>query len=119
MIFIENIEVIPVTLIDKNEKIIRSPDLVAEIFHPDRGLILNELIDRELTLRELADITKMNPGTVKRHLKRLLDSGVIQISKKVLNENGVKQIYYHATSENFIVQLDFKKQINDIINQKH
>ena len=58
-----------------------------------------------MNIIELKNATKMNPGTVKRHINDLLDHGLVQQTRLEKNMYSITEKYYRATAKTFIIQL--------------
>ena len=94
------------------ELILKDPQAIPIIFHKERGLILHQLMQREMTLRELAETLKINPGTVKRHLNDLLLIGVIVPLPERKNDYGITLKYYRAKALRILFQFEFPKDFS-------
>jgi len=58
--------------------------------------ILTLLIEREMTLMQIAEYTSLNPTLVIHHLKKLLQSDVVTITKTTTNKKGRPMKFYRA-----------------------
>ena len=93
----------------KEKMVITNPEAVSIIFHEKKGEILKHLIYREMTLIDLKYATGLNPGTVKRHLKDLLEHELIFISRERINEFSIVMKYYRASAKSFIFNIKWPK----------
>ena len=80
---------------------ITDPAVIPIIFHEKKSLILQLLIKKEMTIIDLKKATKMNPGTVKRHINDLLKYNLVFVSRTVKNEFSIKMKYYSASAKTF------------------
>lgn len=58
--------------------------------------ILTLLIEKEMTLMQIANQTSLNPTLVIHHLKKLLQSDVVTITKNTVNKKGRPMKFYRA-----------------------
>lgn len=58
--------------------------------------ILTLLIEKEMTLMQIAKQTSLNPTLVIHHLKKLLQSDVVTITKTAVNKKGRPMKFYRA-----------------------
>jgi predicted ArsR family transcriptional regulator len=91
----------------KEEQIISDPSAVPVIFHKQKGEILKILIEREMTIIDLKHKTKLNPGTIKRHITDLLEKELIFISREQISEFGVVMKFYRAVAKKFTFKLEW------------
>lgn len=72
--------------------------------HEKKRLLLELLLHSEKTIMELSTATKMNPGTIKRHLDTLEEGNFIVKSREERNEYGIKLKYYRVKAKLFLIQ---------------
>ena len=89
----------------KDEKIISDPSTIAILFHEKKQEILKLLIEKDLNIREMENQTKLNPGTIKRHLDDLLEKKLVFQSQTFKNEYGFTLKYYRAVATKFIFKI--------------
>ncbi|NVM01988.1 MAG: winged helix-turn-helix transcriptional regulator [Candidatus Helarchaeota archaeon] len=89
----------------ENEMLITDPSTVPVLFHEKKQMILKLLIDKEMTIIDLKNETKMNPGTIKRHLENLIEKNLVIQSRTAKSEHGITMKYYRATANQFNVKL--------------
>lgn len=87
------------------------PNVVSSLFHPQKQLILKELIEEEHTIYDLKLILKINPGIIKRHIDDLLDKNLILQTHTEVNELGLNLKFYRAVAKNFIIHLEWPNLI--------
>ena len=91
----------------KNEFLIENPAVVPIIFHEKKSQLLKILLEKEMTIMDLKNETKMNPGTIKRHLDDLLKYNLIFISRSETNEYGMVMKYYRAVAKTYKISLSW------------
>lgn len=77
------------------------------IVHKQKREVLKVLIENELNIKEIENITKINPGTIKRHLDDLVENGLIIQTQTVKNEYGFVLKYYRAVVKKLIVNFEW------------
>lgn len=90
--------------IPAEELIIDNLEAISLIKHDKKKLLLELLLTEEKTIMDMSKETGWNPGTVKRHLSDLVESGLATPSKIVVNEFRIKLKYYRATARRFRFQ---------------
>nr|MDO8111233.1 winged helix-turn-helix domain-containing protein [Candidatus Sigynarchaeota archaeon] len=85
-----------------DEAIIKNPGTVPVLFHEQREAIMRLLIEKACNIIELSKATKMNPGTIKRHVDMLVDHGLVFLAILDTNEYGIKLKYYRAVARKFV-----------------
>ena len=84
--------------------IIDDVEAIKLLSHEKINEILNLLITQEMTIIDLKNQLKMNPGTIKRHLDNLLASGLVVITREEINKFQITMKYYRIRAKRFIVQ---------------
>ena len=92
--------------IEKTKKI-SDPSAVSILFHEKKQELLKLLIENDLNIREMENLTKLNPGTIKRHLDDLLEKNLVFQSQTIKNEYGFTLKYYRAVAKKFIVNIEW------------
>lgn len=87
------------------KKTLNDPRTVPILFHEKKQLILLLLRDREYNIMELKQKTKMNPGTIKRHLNDLIAKDLVFLSRKEKNDYGIVLKYYRVTAKSFEITI--------------
>ncbi len=80
------------------------------IIHKQKRLLLKALIENELNIKQLEDLTKINPGTIKRHLDDLIENKLVIQTQTIKNEYGFVLKYYRAVSKKFVVNLEWPSE---------
>ena len=87
------------------KKELSDPSIIPILFHEKKQEILYLLREKEMNIMELKQKTKLNPGTIKRHLDDLIAKGLVFPSRKVKNKYGIVLKYYRATAKSFIFNI--------------
>ena len=66
----------------------------------------NLIIKEEYDIRQIEKKTKINPGTIHRYLKELINLKLVALSRTEKNEKGFTVNYYRATAKKFIVNIE-------------
>ena len=90
--------------IPKDSMVITDPSVINQFQHSAKLLILENLYDEAKTIMQLHKDTGYNPGTVKRHLKDLEETGLITLAKKEMSEKRIIMKFYRVTAKEFIIQ---------------
>ena len=91
----------------ENEKEVVDPDTIPVLFHEKKQEILKLLIQKEMTIIDLKKTTKMNPGTIKRHLNDLIDKSLVFQSRIEINKYGIKMKFYRATAKKYSIHISW------------
>ena len=91
------------TIID--ELTIEDPELGLIIFHYKKRQILELLIKKAMTIQELRIATKINPGTIKRHLEDLQQHNLVFVESTSENEFHNKMKYYRAIARSLLIKV--------------
>ena len=89
------------------EKVITDTNTLPVLFHEKKQVLLKILIDQEMNIIDLKNITGLNPGTIKRHLTDLLEKELIRIVRTKQNTYGVTMKFYRATAKQFVVNIQW------------
>ena len=89
----------------KDELIITDSSLVLIVLHDKKKLILEHLLEKEMTIQDLSQTIGLNPGTIKRHLQNLLDHELIFSPRTVKNDYNIKMTYYRAVARSFKISI--------------
>ena len=87
-----------------DSKLITDPSVINQFQHLKKRLILENLYEIAKTIMQLSKDTKLNPGTVKRHLIDLEEAGLIMLAKKEMSEKRIVKKFYRVTAKEFIIQ---------------
>ena len=86
------------------------PTRVSALDHDVRQQILKLLIDNELTIMQLSQKMDLNPGTVQRHLKILMEGDLVPEPKIITNQYGFKEKYYRAKARKYTFYLEWPSE---------
>lgn len=85
------------------EQIITNPEVVVQVMHAKKQLILQQLFNEALTIQDLRKKIGMNPGTIKRHLDELMAYNLIYIEREERNNYNILMKFYRTTAKKFII----------------
>lgn len=84
-------------MVPKNAKSTPSPSLsISEILHSKTRFLIYSLLSvyKELSLSQLSKELKRNKSTVSHHLKKMIASGLVSLSKEEQARSNIKAKYY-------------------------
>ena len=90
-----------------SEKFIEDFETIPFFLHKQRSLMLKLLIKDEYTIIDLKEKTKLNPGTIRRHLDELIEKELVFLVRTEKTNFGQKMKYYRATARKFLVRINF------------
>jgi len=103
----------------KEVMVLRDPNKVKIIFKKKKEKILELLSQKPHTIKELANILKVNPGTVFHHIKILEHAELIEIIRTEMVGNIVMKFYQSVAREFRFDLLETKDtKIHSIIESK-
>ena len=88
----------------KDEIEITDSESVLIILNEKRKQILKLLLNRAMTIRDLKNETKINPGTIKRHIDKLMEHKFVFLQKEETTDNRVVMKFYRATARSFLIK---------------
>ncbi|MCY3410789.1 MAG: winged helix-turn-helix transcriptional regulator [Candidatus Heimdallarchaeota archaeon] len=83
-------------------------ETVPMLFHDKKSKILRLLLEKQMNIQAIAKATKMNPGTVRRHLDDLALKDLVVLVDIVKNDYNQNEKYYRATALKFRVNIEFE-----------
>ena len=83
-------------------------DILQILAHEKNQVLLKLLIEQEMTIIDLKHATNLNPGTVKRHLNKLIEKGLIFQSRIETNKYGIRMKFYRATAKQFEINIKYR-----------
>jgi len=91
----------------QDELIITDSSLVLIVLHDKKKLILEHLLEKDMTIQDLRQSTGLNPGTIKRHLDDLKLHKLVFDSRKEKNDYNITMKFYRAVARSFkiIIQI--------------
>ncbi|MHA1518840.1 MAG: winged helix-turn-helix domain-containing protein [Promethearchaeota archaeon] len=87
------------------------PSLIMQVMHEKKQLILKEIFKEGRTIQELKNLTKMNPGTVKRHLDELMKHKLVFVEREDRNAYNILMKYYRTTAKHFEIHFRLPEDI--------
>ena len=86
----------------KDLEIISDPKTIKVLFEPTRSEIMfRYLVNRSMTVKQLADELGKNPGTILHHIDKLKDVGLVIQDYTEQTVTGIVQRYYRATAREY------------------
>ena len=86
------------------ERIVTDPEEIHLIFHDQKLLILKAITSQKMNIQEIANTTRLNPGTVKRNLDDLIKAGFVAMVEIRENDYKMKMKYYQTTAEKITIR---------------
>ncbi|MCW6008885.1 helix-turn-helix domain-containing protein [Micromonospora sp. CPCC 205371] len=84
------------------------PGIVETVLHPVRLRIVHALVDRELTARQLGAVLSDVPqASLYRHVGRLVDAGVLRVTREERVRGGTQRTYTVVESAVTLAPQDF------------
>ena len=81
---------------------VTAPHELRAMFDPLRGALLDLVLERAATVSELAEIVSRPKSTVARHVKVLVDSGMLRVVR-TRRVRAIEERFYGRTARNFSV----------------
>ena len=89
----------------QDELIITDSSLVLIILHDKKKLILENLLEKDMTIQDLRQSIGLNPGTIKRHLDDLKLHKLVFESRIEKNDYNITMKYYRAVAKSFKIKV--------------
>ncbi|GAA2007636.1 ArsR/SmtB family transcription factor [Microbacterium ulmi] len=83
-------------------RIVASTAELSALFHPLRGELVDLLLERAATVRELAAAVERPPSTVAYHVDRLVDAGLLRVVR-TRRVRAIEERFYGRTARIFYV----------------
>lgn len=87
----------------KDEILIESPVAIELLLHDQKKKILELLIEKDMNLMELKNVTGINPGTIKRYIFEMKDAGLVIPTIEKMHQNGIRMQFYRAKAKHFVI----------------
>jgi DNA-binding transcriptional ArsR family regulator len=85
---------------------ITSPVRARALLHDDKRKIISLLIEHKaMTIQQLSKKTKINPGTIKRHIDDLINNELVFMIFDDRSEYNVKMKFYSSYARKFIIDI--------------
>ena len=88
-----------------DELIITDSSLVLIVLHDKKKLILEHLLEKDMTIQDLRQTIGLNPGTIKRHLDDLKKHNLVFESRIEKNDYNITMKYYRAVARSFKISI--------------
>ena len=86
----------------KDLEIISDPKTIKILFEPTRAaIVFKYLVHGSLTVKQLADATGKNPGTILHHIDKLKSAGLVIQERTEQTVTGIVQRYYRAIAREY------------------
>ncbi|MBD3404708.1 MAG: ArsR family transcriptional regulator [Candidatus Lokiarchaeota archaeon] len=86
----------------KDLEVITDPKVVKLLFESTRStIVFRYLVNRAMTVKELADALGKNPGTILHHIDKLRKAGIVVQERTELTKTGIVQRFYRATAREY------------------
>jgi predicted transcriptional regulator len=82
----------------RDRLVVTDPKVIRVVLHEQKLQILNILVHDMKNIQELKELTKINPGTIKRNLDELMEHGLIFIAAIKKSDYNITMKYYRATA---------------------
>ena len=89
----------------QDELIITDSSLVLIVLHDKKKLILEHLLEKDMTIQDLRQTIGLNPGTIKRHLDDLKLHKLVFESRIEKNDYNITMKYYRAVAKSFKIKV--------------
>jgi DNA-binding transcriptional ArsR family regulator len=89
----------------QDELIITDSSLVLIVLHDKKKLILENLLEKDMTIQDLRQTIGLNPGTIKRHLDDLKKHNLVFESRIEKNDYNITMKYYRAVARSFKISI--------------
>ena len=86
----------------KDMEIIEDKKMIKILMEPTRAKIVFEyLVKDSKTVKQLADITGKNPGTILHHIQKLKEVGLVFEERTEQTQTGIVQRFYRASAREY------------------
>jgi DNA-binding transcriptional ArsR family regulator len=86
---------------------INDPDIMPFLTHEKKQLIMKSIQKEPMTIMDLSKATKMNAGTIKRHLTDLEEAGLVALFREAFNDRKILLKYYTVAADKFIFHYEW------------
>ena len=80
--------------------VIKDPEAIELLGDATRRRVIYLLRVRERTISQIAEELRITPQAIYRHIRKLLDAGMVEVTREQKIENFIEK-YYRATAEAF------------------
>ncbi len=86
----------------KDMEVIEDKKLIQLLMEPTRAkIIFDYLVKDAMTVKQLADVTRKNPGTILHHIQKLKEVGLVFEERTEQTQTGIVQRYYRASAREY------------------
>jgi DNA-binding transcriptional ArsR family regulator len=86
----------------KDMQVIEDKKLIKLLMEPTRAkIIFDYLVKGSMTVKQLADYTGKNPGTILHHIQKLKEVGLVFEERTEQTETGIVQRFYRASAREY------------------
>jgi DNA-binding transcriptional ArsR family regulator len=96
-------------------RLITTANELKSAFHPFRGVLLDLLLERAASVRELAEAVGRPPSTVAYHVDALVEAGLVDVVR-TRRVRAVEERLYGRTARIFVVGRIQPEQVGSITN---
>ncbi|TFG29612.1 ArsR family transcriptional regulator [Candidatus Thorarchaeota archaeon] len=86
----------------KDMEVIEDKKLIKLLMEPTRAkIVFDYLVKGSMTVKQLADFTGKNPGTILHHIQKLKEVGLVFEERTEQTQTGIVQRYYRASAREY------------------
>jgi len=86
----------------KDMQVIEDKKLIKLLMEPTRAkIVFDHLVKGSMTVKQLADFTGKNPGTILHHIQKLKEVGLVFEERTEQTQTGIVQRYYRASAREY------------------
>ena len=86
----------------KDMQVIEDKKLIKLLMEPTRAkIVFDYLVKGSMTVKQLADYTGKNPGTILHHIQKLKEVGLVFEERTEQTQTGIVQRYYRASAREY------------------
>lgn len=86
----------------KDMQVIEDKKLIKLLMEPTRAkIVFDYLVKGSMTVKQLADFTGKNPGTILHHIQKLKEVGLVFEERTEQTQTGIVQRYYRASAREY------------------
>ncbi len=86
----------------KDMEVIEDKKLIKLLMEPTRAKIVFDYLVRDsMTVKQLAEVTGKNPGTILHHIQKLKEVGLVFEERTEQTQTGIVQRYYRASAREY------------------
>ncbi|NHJ13082.1 MAG: ArsR family transcriptional regulator [Candidatus Thorarchaeota archaeon] len=102
----------------KDLEVITDTNAIKVLFEETRAkIVFSYLVNGSMTVKQLADVTGKNPGTILHHIQKLQEVGLVVQERTEQTPTGIVQRYYRATAREFRLGISGMMEANGGVAQ--